>query len=141
MKIRDLMVPLLVIVVALGGCAWLQPEPELSPQEVVTKFYRWYIGYPGNPLVDREYRESPYLAESFIEEVDETLEGEFMAVPILLSQDIPGRFTVEQAQISEEYATVLVLLYWAVNSTPVERQVDLQLIEGEWKITDVSMEL
>jgi hypothetical protein len=58
---------LLGIVLVLGGCAWVSSEPEMSPQEVVTKFYRWYIGYPGNPLVDREYRESPYLAETYIQ--------------------------------------------------------------------------
>ncbi|MBS3784975.1 MAG: hypothetical protein KGY78_11085, partial [Anaerolineae bacterium] len=50
---------ILVLAVASGGCASVSGEPQLSPQEVVTKFYRWYIGYPGNPLVDREYRQSP----------------------------------------------------------------------------------
>jgi hypothetical protein len=114
-------------------------EPELTPQEVVTKFYRWYIGYPGNPLVDREYRESPYLAESYVEEVDEVLEGGIYFDPILLAQDIPERFTVEDAQISEDEATVRVSLYWSGNDTPSVRRVDLELIDDAWRIISVSM--
>ena len=127
------------IVVVVAGCAWVSQEPELSPQEVVTTFYRWYIGYPGNPLVDREYRQSPYLAESYVEELDEALEGGIHFDPILLAQDIPERFTVEEADISGDEATVMVSLYWRGNDTPSVRRVDLALIEGGWRITDVSM--
>ncbi len=125
--------------IALTGCGWMSPEPELTPQEVVSKFYRWYIGYPGNPLVDREYRQSPYLAESFIQDVDEIAESGFMADPILLAQDIPERFTVDEADVSGDSATVVVSLYWGGNPTPTDRRIDLCLIDGEWKITDVSM--
>jgi hypothetical protein len=140
MKAWRLSVLLFGITLALGGCAWASKEPEMSPQEVVTKFYRWYIGYPGNPLVDREYRESPYLAESFIQGVDEALEGGFPADPILLAQDIPERFAVEDAEISQDEATVIVSFYWGGNSTPARIWVDLQLVDGEWKIKRVSME-
>jgi len=124
----------------LNGCGLVQPEPTLSPQEVVSKFYRWYVGYPGNPLVDREYRESPYLAESFVSEVDEMAKRGFRADPFLLAQDIPERFTVEGAEVSGEEAMVLVSLYWGGNPTPTARWVDLRLVDGEWMITDVSME-
>jgi len=129
----------LAVVIVLSGCGLVSREPEMSPQEVVTKFYRWYIGYPGNPLVDREYRESPYLADSFMQEVDETLEGGFRADPILLAQDIPERFSVDEADITGNQATVIVSLYWGGNPTPTTRRVDLTLIDREWRITDVSM--
>ena len=111
----------------------------MSPQEVASKFYRWYIGYPGNPLVDREYRESPYLAESLISEVDELAEEGFMADPFLLAQDIPERYSVDEAEVSGDEATVVVNLYWGGNPTPTERWVDLRLIDDAWKIVDVSM--
>jgi hypothetical protein len=127
------------ITLALGGCAGVSGAPELSPEEVVIKFYRWYIGYPGNPLVDREYRESPYLADSFIRAVDETVEGGFRADPILLAQDIPESFTVGQAEIAEGQATVVVSFYWGGNPTPSQRRCDLLLIDGAWRIADVSM--
>jgi len=137
MKIKVLLA--IVLVVMLSGCSLISKEPEMSPQEVTTKFYRWYIGYPGNPLVDREYRESPYLTEGFIQEVDEVLADSFRADPILLAQDIPERFTVDETDISGERATVLVNLYWGGDSNPSMRWVALELIEGEWRITDVSM--
>ena len=127
------------VLIALSGCGLFSTEPEMSPQEVVTKFFRWYIGYPGNPLADREYRESPYLADVFIQEVDEVLDGQVMADPILLAQDIPERFSVDEGEVSGDQATVMVSLYWGGNPTPTGRRVDLELIDGEWRITDVSM--
>lgn len=126
-------------IAVLGGCGLFAREPELSPQEVVNAFYRWYIGYPGNPLVDRSYRESPYLADSFVAEVDEIAEEGFMADPILLAQDIPERYSVDEAEVLGVEATVVLNLYWGGNPTPTERRVDLRLIDGEWRITDVSM--
>lgn len=123
----------------LSGCGMVAREPELSPQEVVSAFYRWYIGYPGNPLVDREYRESPYLAESFVGEVDEIAQGGFRVDPFLLAQDIPERFSLDEAELSGDEALVVVSLYSGGNPTPTERRVYLELIDGEWKITDVSM--
>jgi len=125
--------------VVMSGCGLTVQEPEMTPQEVVSKFYRWYIGYPGNPLADREYRESPYLAESFISEVDQIALRGFRADPILLAQDIPERFSVDEADVSGDEATVLVSLYWGGNPTPTERRIDLRLIDGAWMITDVSM--
>lgn len=137
MKLKALIV--LAVLIVLSGCGLISQEPELSPQEVVTKFYRWYLGYPGNPLVDREYRESPYLAESYIEKVEEALEGGFMADPILLAQDIPERFTVDETEMGSDEAMVTVSFYWGGNPTPSRRDVELRLIGGEWKITGVSM--
>jgi hypothetical protein len=137
MKLSALMV--LAALVAVSGCGLVSREPEMSPQEVVTKFYRWYVGYPGNPLVDREYRESPYLADSFIKEIDEIVAGGFRADPILLAQDIPERFTVDETEVAGDEATVIVSFYWGGNPTPSRRRVVLLMIEGEWRITDVSM--
>jgi len=123
----------------LSGCGLVAREPELSPQEVVSAFYRWYIGYPGNPLVDREYRESPYLAEPFVGEVDEIAKEGFRVDPFLLAQDIPERFAVDGVEVSEDEASVVLSLYWGGNPTPTERRIHLRLIDGAWMITDVSL--
>ena len=138
---RSLISIVTMLALLLSGCVLSTREPPVSPQEVVTKFYRWYIGYPGNPLVDEEYRTSPYLAESFVQEVDETLASfdRGGADPFLLAQDIPEQFTVDEATISGEQASVAVNLYWGGNPTPSPRQVDLALIDGEWKITRISI--
>ena len=134
---------LLVGLFLVAGCGLLGPqEPPLSPTEVTNQFYRWYIGYPGNPLVDKAYRASPYLAKSMIEEVDETLASFEIggADPFLLAQDIPERFTVEAATVEDDRATVRVYFYWwSGDETPSVREITLAKRDGEWKIIDVSM--
>ncbi len=125
---------------AILGCnTGGEPAPS-EPQQVVSNFYRWYIGYPGNPLADREYRHSPYLAESFVQEIDDELASMDRggADPILLAQDVPERFAIDEVSVIKDRATVLVELYWGGNPKPSERQVELRLIDGEWKISGVS---
>lgn len=131
----------LALSLLLSSCIRPNQDPPLSPQEVVTKFYRWYIGYPGNPLVDKEYRASPYLAESFIQQVDETLSSfdRGGGDPFLLAQDIPEQFTVDEATVSGDRASVAISLYWGGNPTPSPRQIELALIDGQWKITHISI--
>lgn len=136
---RRLILITLVVMAVASGCGLFAREPDMSPTEVVTKFYRWYVGYPGNPLADREYRESPFLAASFVEEVDAALGTGFRADPILLAQDIPERFTVDETDIANDEATVMVSFYWSGNPEPSRRSVRLELIQGEWKIVDVSV--
>lgn len=140
-KALFILIVLFLLSCGLSGCGLFSPEPSMSPQEVVNEFYHWYIGYPGNPLVDKEYRNSPYLAESFIEHVDGTVASFELgsADPILLAQDIPERFTVGEAVISDGHAEVPVEFYWGGNPTPSERRVELEMIDGEWKITAVHM--
>ena len=139
MRIQHRLSILLLVCLILGGCA-ATAEPSLSPQEVVTRFYRWYIGYPGNPLRDEEYRTSPYLAEAFIEDVAETLasfdRGGFD--PFLLAQDIPEQFTVNEASVLEDRASVVIDFYWSGNPVPTPRQVELELLDGAWKITGIA---
>jgi hypothetical protein len=134
---------LLLAVLLLTGCTLFGPqEPPLSPTEVTNRFYRWYIGYPGNPLVDNAYRTSPYLAASLIEEVDATLASFEVggADPFLLAQDLPERFTVEPATVEDDRATVLVYFYWwSGDETPTEREITLAKRDGEWKIIDIAM--
>jgi len=137
-----MLVPVLVALSGLlGGCGLFAGEPALSPQEVVTKFYRWYVGYPANPLVDESYRSSPYLSKAFVEEIDEALASleRGGADPFLLAQDIPERFAVGETMVSGDRAAVSVQLFWGGNPTPSERRVDLELIEGEWRITAISL--
>jgi hypothetical protein len=56
-----------------------------------------------------------------------------------LAQDIPERFSVDEAEIAGDQAIVMVDFYWGGNPTPSKRRVDLTLVDGEWQITDVSL--
>ena len=131
----------LIVFLLLSLVACGTREPELGPAEVVTAFYRWCIGYPGNPVVDREYRNSPYLAPSFIESVDEVMGSMDRggADPLLLAQDIPERFTVDEAEVDGAVATVGVNFYWSGNAIPSPRTIELALIDGTWLITHIRM--
>ena len=136
---RNLARLVLISVLLMAACS--PKEPELGPAEVVTRFYRWCIGYPGNPVADREYRHNPDLAPSFIESVDAavaSMEGG-AADPLLLAQDIPERFTVDEAEISGDRATVIVNFYWGGNDHPSPRLVELELTDRVWLITGVRM--
>jgi hypothetical protein len=128
-------------VVTLGGCATRSgSRSPVDPAEVVNRFYRWHLGYPGNTLADKAYRTNTDLAESFIAAVDEMLAASEMGLadPFLLTQDLPERFTVESRAEGVEEATVLLNLYWAGSSTPVQREVALRFLEGRWQITHVT---
>jgi hypothetical protein len=129
----------MVISVLLPLVACAAKGPEVGPSEVVNRFYRWCIGYPGNPVADREYRNNPDLAPAFIESVDADLASMNRggADPLLLAQDIPDRFTVDEAEVSGDRATVIVNFYWGGNDIPSRREVELQLVDGAWLITGV----
>lgn len=76
-----------------------------TAEGVARAFYTWYFGYIGdrdsdefrNPLVDRAYRESPFLSDSLKAEVDRLVDQPEGAGfdPFLLAQDVPQSFTVE----------------------------------------------
>src|SRR5947209_5415714 len=38
-------------------------QTQLSPEEVVKRFYVWYITYPGNPLATKAYLTNQYIAD------------------------------------------------------------------------------
>jgi hypothetical protein len=57
----------------------------------------------------------------------------------LLAQDIPSHFSVETVDVSGDRATALLHLYWGEGSSPVEREVHLAIIDGQWRITAVTM--
>jgi hypothetical protein len=123
---------------------------DAAPEEVVTAFYAWYldyIGQPGsdamrNPLVDGAYQTSPHLSAAFKAQVAETIAGFDRGGfdPILLAQDVPVRFEVQNALVEGAAATVDALLYWGGNPDPSLRTVHLRQENGRWLIDNVTAE-
>ena len=109
------------------------------PEQVVTDFYRWLLGYPGNPLVDRAYRDSDFLAPFFVADVDRLLDSPAKGGfdPFLLAEDIPASIEVSDARISGNLARVPTFQRYSGN--PLLHQVDVELmaIDGTWKIVGV----
>lgn len=113
---------------------------------VVEAFYRWYLGYPGNPFAERAYRQSPLLSEAFVAQTDTEIEamiaaGPGGADPILCAQDIPGDMRYGPAEVSSDRVGVIVEQIWNPDTEfefVRELTVEVQQVEGEWLISDIS---
>jgi hypothetical protein len=132
------------IAFVLSGCrsAPVVSLAQGTPGETVESFYRWYIDYPGNVLVDGAYRSSEYLTEELVQQVDEIIasfdKGGYD--PFLCAQDVPGNLAFDQAVVSGEDASVVVHEIWNPGTpyeTRTEVTVALQMVDGKWKIADI----
>lgn len=144
--------PLQVELQRQGG-AWLITaivDPEAgkagSALEAAGGFYSWYLAYFGdpatdtfrNPLVDRAYREAPYVSQAFVAEVDALLDqdiaefGGIMADPILQAQAIPQSFTVEPGPAQD---IVTVNLVFGETVRPIQVRVVEQ--DGAWLVDSI----
>ncbi len=113
---------------------------------VVEKFYRGYLSYPGNPVRDLIYRESPLLSEAFKAELDEAMAAMRAAGPggadlILCAQDIPGEMRYGGAVVEGDSATASVTQVWNPGTEFEllrELTVTLAKVEGKWLISGIS---
>jgi hypothetical protein len=145
-------IPLIVLLLAVlvSGCSISaqaasgdRAATNQSPREVVDAYYTWYLDYIGdpaaddfrNPLVDRAYRDSQYLSEDFISQVDEMLAnpGMVMADPFLCAQDIPTEISTAEAAIDGERASVPVTTSFANHHLTV----NLAKAGGAWRIIEI----
>jgi hypothetical protein len=114
-----------------------------TPAGTAKAFYTWYLAYIGepgsdsfrNPLVDRAYRDSGFLSDRFIQELDDLLAEEIPADPILMAQDIPQDFTVDPG--TTEKTAVVHLMFGA----ETVRHLKISMIEdmGVFKIDGISL--
>lgn len=113
---------------------------------VVEEFYRWYLAYPGNPFAERAYGQSPLLSDAYVAQTDAEIEamiaaGPGGADPILCAQDIPGDMRYGPAEVSGDEATVIVQEVWNPGTEfefVRELTVEVQKVEGEWLISDIT---
>jgi len=148
MTTRRLVIVLALVLAAVApaACAADESQPPLdtaasSPEDTVRAFYDWYTDYigdraaPRNPMVDRAYRDSPYLTDDFEARTDALLDG-FMGGgfdPFVCAQDVPTSFDLDPAVTSNGAAAVTVHTEWTGHSFEV-RLVD---VDGGWLIDDV----
>jgi len=73
-------------------------------------------------------------------QVDETIAGFEKGGydPILLAQDIPVSFEVQEPAINGSEATLVVLRYWGGNPEPSPMMVHLVQENGHWLINNVT---
>jgi len=132
------------LAVAVAGCgsSAAKASPAVAPESVVKDFYQWYLGYSGNVMVDGAYRSSAHLTQEFIQKVDEIIasfdRGGYD--PFLCAQDRPGGQSFDQALVSGDTARVVVHNIWNPDTEyeiSTDVTVDLQKVDGEWKISDI----
>ncbi|NDJ79021.1 MAG: DUF3828 domain-containing protein [Chloroflexi bacterium] len=132
-----------VVVMAMGvtGAALAQDDPA-APEDVVTAFYDWYLGYIGmgenfnNPLVDGNYQDSDLLADDFIAHVDELLEVEQIRYdPFLCAQNIPLEIMVEEAAYSDDGVSADVVVRTDFENHALT--VQLEQVDETWLITGI----
>lgn len=113
-----------------------------SPEGTAKGFYTWYLAYIGdpakedfrNPLVDKAYRDSGFLTEKFIAELDALTANGISADPILMAQDIPHDFSADPGY---EDGTAIVHLQFGSETI---RHVKVSMVQelGIWKIDGIT---
>lgn len=137
---------LVVGAVAVIGLQTAQATGGLTPDEVVSEFYEWYVDYIGgagerrNPLVDRAYGSSEHLSQGFVAEVDDQLASaeHILADPFLMAQDVPVKIALGETLVEDGGATVAVEMFWGGNPVPSTRIVSLVQDGGRWYIDGVT---
>jgi hypothetical protein len=149
-KLSALLMVLMVVALLLAGCsAGAGQAAEKSAAEAastVEQFYRWYLGYPGNPFAERAYGDSPLLSEAFKAELDAAMDAMRAAGPggadlILCAQDIPGEMRYGAAAVAGDSATATVTQVWNP-ATEFEMlrdlTVTLERAGDQWLISGIS---
>jgi hypothetical protein len=121
-----------------------QPVDRSSPAQTVEGYYAWYLDYIGepgsddfrNPMVDRAYRDSAYLSESFVGHVDELLSADtpMGADPFLCAQDVPTSLKADAVLTNGKTASVVVRS--SIDGHIIT--VDTQKVDEGWLITNVT---
>ena len=111
---------------------------EVTPEEAIEGFFRWYAGYPGNPMADGALATSPVVTEGLLEKVDAVVASFENSPagydPILCAQERPRSFRVEIIDRSPESATAAVHSEFDGHKI----YVGVMKVNGEWMIADIS---
>lgn len=141
---------LVLLALVLGGCgapsdAATLPVPSdqgadavQGPEEVVEAFYAWYLGYEGNPLVDKVYHESAWVSREWAQAVDEQLASfdKGGGDPFLCAQDVPETVVPLRTDFDQDLAHVFVESSFEGHGFTVT----LQRVGETWQIVGVACE-
>ncbi len=115
------------------------PTIEVTPKMVVENFYRWYIYSSGSPFLDGVYRTNPYLTTRFVQELDGARDSFSFGDrdPLLCSSAIPTEVSIERTYMYSDEARVVVRANLEALDLVYDFAVNVNQVEGEWKIDDV----
>lgn len=114
----------------------------MSPLELTESFYRWHVGFPGNPLLHTRDKWREYFTPAFIQQVEEILaprEGPGGGFdPFLCAQDIPAELAFAEEERSADEVTIRVQKLWGPGSPASELTVHLVRLDGRWWIARIT---
>jgi hypothetical protein len=144
MKKQNFISVLLTVAVAsaaiIGGAYainGMRESEKNTPEQTVSRFFTDWIGYKGNPLVDRYYAESSLVSRSYSDKVDAILasfdKGGFD--PILCAQDLPEGIKIINTAVEGEKALVAIEKIFSGGNQMSEVYLERQ--DGKWLISDI----
>lgn len=136
MSVRLLLV--MGMILMLTGCgSGASGTPAPAAVDVVSDFYYWYLGYPGNVLAEGGYHDHEALTADFVARLDDFVSQRMFYDPILCAQDLPGDYRVLPGASDDlvevqtiwnpdtDFENIHTLLVWLVQ------------IDGQWRIDAV----
>jgi len=138
--ISILLTTVISLAVIIGGSyalSELRNKPKESPEKVVLNFYREWVEYEGNPMVDKIYKDNSLVRAEFSEEIDRIIssfdKGGYD--PILCAQDKPESATIKNISVDNDNASVILLQDFSSQQKNI--QVNLIKENNQWQISEV----
>lgn len=113
-----------------------------APENVTQNFYNWYLSCLNNHFQDSidqtpnttcPYENSAYISPELLQNIKNNIGGD----PILCAQNTPLEIKADKAKIAGNKSNLIVhTIYGASGDNPLN--VELQLINQKWKITNIS---
>jgi len=133
----------LLLALVMGAYAQEDAEATLDPAigDIASQFYDWYIDtlQASNFNIDGAYRDSPYLTEELIANMDSFFATDDLANnydPFLCVQALPQSYALQITDYTEDTATVLMRQDFG---SPLTNNIMISLVydDGNWKIDDI----
>lgn len=139
---KNLISILLTVLIAsgviIGGAYALKSQTEKTgPGQTVLNFYEDWVGYEGNPLINKYYQDHPLLTKNFSEKIDQIVSSFDRNAydPILCAQDKPESIKVTNLKEKEEEAVLTLEEKFYNNKQNLE--ILLEKTDNSWQIKDI----
>ena len=111
----------------------IQKQP-LTPEEVVTGFFNWYLK-EGSAF---KIKDRTDVTQDYKQRIAKTIESQVMVDPVIFAQDKPEGFEIGQATIQDKNAFLEIRTIWQCGALGHLLKVDLILEDNQWKIDKIT---
>lgn len=113
------------------------PYPAVTPDEVVTAFYEWYMSNE-NALPSEAYLEAESLTQAFRDRVSDIVAAtdELEQDPFVCAASMPEEITTGVSRITGRDAIVVVDAAFS-EAEQISFETELDLVDGAWRIDEI----